>query len=160
MRERPWRTLHDVNTLEPVGPIVSSVDISTRPRVQRVASGIELGFSILCFGYGVMSPKFLSYIALGSLVLWDAVRVLSWKLEITPEDLRVRRYFLWRSIPWAQIRAVGVGDTWGRGQKAVRLTLASQPTLSLGAFGGSFALAVRDGLQAIITRQRDATKVS
>jgi hypothetical protein len=160
MRQHPWLTLPSVNSLEPVVPIVSSVDISTRPRVQRVASVIELAFSVLCFGYSMMSRKPWPPIALGTLLLWDAVRILGWKLEITAENLRVRRYFLWRSIPWAQIRTVGVGDTWGRGQKAVRLTLASQPTLSLGAFDGPFALAVRDGLRAEISHQLAATTAS
>jgi hypothetical protein len=73
--------------------------------------------------------------------------------------LRIRRYFLWQSIPWAQIRTVEIGDTWGRGQKAVRLSLASRPVLNLGALSEPFALAVRDGLQAEVNRHRGATPV-
>jgi hypothetical protein len=114
-----------------------AVDITTRPQIQRAGSVIELVFSILCFGYGATLSKPWVFVTRGTLILCDVARILGWKLEMTAEDLRVRRYFLWRSIPWTQIRAAEVGDTWGRGQKAVRLTLASQPVMSLGAFGSS-----------------------
>ena len=142
-----------MSNLESGAPIAGSADISTRPRVQRVSSVIELAFSILCFGYSGMAPGPWPFV-LGSMLFWDAIRVLGWKLEVTPEYLRIRRYFLWRSIPWAQICAVAMGDTWGRGQKAVRLSLASQPSLSLGAFDEPFALAVSDGLRAEIKHRR------
>jgi hypothetical protein len=146
-----------MSTLESGAPNVEPVNISTRRRVQRVSSIIELAFSILCFGYSGMAPRPWLLVALGSLFFWDAIRILGWKLEITPESLRVRRYFLWRSIPWEQILKIGVGDTWGRGQRAVRLDLTSQPMTSLGAFDERFALALRDGLQTEITRRRGVT---
>jgi hypothetical protein len=151
-----WRTLLSVSTHDPNIQTVASVDISTLPRVLRISSVIEMAFSVLCFGYGSIAPKPWLPIALGALLFCDAVRILGWKLEITPEYLRVRRYFLWRSIPWAQILKVGAGDTWGRGQKAVRLDLNLQPMTSLGAFPESFAVAVRDALLAEINR-RDRT---
>ena len=146
-----------MSTHEQGVPIVGSVDISTRPRVQRISSVIEIAFSALCFVYGSMAPRAWLSVALGTLLFWDAIRILGWKLEVTREHLRIRRYFLWRSIPWAQICAVAMGDTWGRGQKAVRLSLASQPTLSLGAFGEPFALAMSNGLRAEINHRRGAT---
>jgi hypothetical protein len=146
-------------TTEPVAQIGAYVDISRRPRVERVGSVIALVFSILCVAYSIVSPKPWPLIALGILLLWDAIRVLSWKLEMTPQEVRVRRYFVWRAIPWEQVRSVGLGDTWGRGQKAVRLGLTSQATMSLGAFGFSFATALCDGLRAEIT-QRGSTLLS
>jgi hypothetical protein len=79
--------------------------------------------------------------------------------QASPEYLRVRRYFLWRSIPWAQILKIGVSDTWGRGQKAVRLEVASQPMTSLGVFPEPFARAVHDRLQTEINRRRNVTPV-
>jgi hypothetical protein len=148
-----WRTLLTVNTYDSNIQTVGSVDISTLPRALRISSVIEMSFSILCFGYGSIAPKPWLPIALGALLFCDAIRILGWKLEITPEYLRIRRYFLWRSIPWAQILKIGVGDTLGRGQKAVRLDLTLQPTTSLGALPESFAVAVRDALLAEINRR-------
>jgi hypothetical protein len=140
--------------------IVGSVDISTLPRVQRISSVIEIAFSVLCIGYGVVAPKLWPFFALGASLSCDAIRILGWKLEMTPEYLRIRRYFLWRSIPWTQILKIGVGDTWGRGgQKAVRLDVTSQPMTSLGAFPEPFALAVRDCLQTELNRRRNVTPV-
>jgi len=154
-----WRTLLSVSTHSPDVRIVGSVDISTLPRVQRVSSVIEIAFSVLCFGYGVIAPKHWQSVALGALLSWDAIRILGWKLEMTPEYLRIRRYFLWRSIPWVQILKIGVGDTWGRGQKAVRLDVTSQPMTILGAFPEPFARAVSDCLQSEINRRRNVTPV-
>lgn len=148
-----------MSTHDPDVPIAGSVDISTPPRVQRISSVIEIAFSVLCFVYGIMAPRPWLSVALGTLLFWDAVRILGWKLEITPEYLRVRRYFLWRSIPWIQILKIGVGDTWGRGQKAVRLDLTSQPMTSLGAFPVAFAVALRDALWAETNRRRDRSPV-
>lgn len=131
-------------------------DLSKRPRLERVGSVIELAFLILLAAYSCVSTKPWLSVALAVLFLWDAVRVISWKLEITPQELRVRRYFVWSTIPWKQIRTVALGDTWGRGQKAARLGLTSRQTLSLGAFGSSFASVLCDGLRAEIS-QRDST---
>ena len=136
---------------ESLNQVGTYVDISTRPRLDRVTSVVELVvLLILCVARMPRTPWF--YI-LAILLLWDAIRVLSWALEITPQELRVRRYFLWRAIPWEEIRTVGLGDTWGRGQKAVRLGLASQPSLSLGAFSSAFATVVCDSLRAEITQR-------
>ena len=154
-----WRTLLTVSTHGPNVRVVGAADISRLPRVQRVSSVIEIAFSVLCFSYGVIAPKSWLYLALGTFLSWDAIRILGWKLETTPEYLRIRRYFLWRSIPWAQILKIGVGDTWGRGQKAVRLDVTSQPMTTLGAFPEPFALAVRDCLQTEINRRRNVTPV-
>jgi len=138
--------------------VAGSVDISTLPRVQRISSVIEIAFSVLCIGYGLVAPKLWLFFALGASLSCDAIRILGWKLEMTPEYLRIRRYFLWRSIPWTQILKIGVGDTWGRGgQKAVRLDVTSQPMTSLGAFPEPFALAVRDSLQTELNRRRNVT---
>ena len=146
-----------VITREPSAPTIESLNVSARPRIQRVSSVIEIAFSALCFGYGVIAPKPWLIVTLGAFLLWDAMRILGWKLEMTPEHLRIRRYFLWRSIPWTQINSVSIGDTWGRGQKAVRLSLISQLTCTLGAFGAPFAVAVCDCLRTELVRRRGVT---
>jgi membrane protein YdbS with pleckstrin-like domain len=133
---------------------LASADVSRRPRVQRVGSLFEVAFSVWCIWQSTLNPKYWVFVALGSMLLWDAVRILGWKLEMSPQELRIRRYFLWNTIPWRQIRSVEVGPTWGRGQEAVKLTLESRTPLNLGAFGYAFACLLRDRLRNEVTQRR------
>ena len=136
----------------------ASVDVSRRPAIQRVASVVEAAFSVSCFWYSLTTPKPWVFIALGLLLLWDACRVLGWRLETTPEALRVRRYFLWTAIPWAKVQTVETAPTWGRGQQAVRLTLAGESTLILGEFGYKFARVLRDRLRSEVDQRQRVPK--
>jgi membrane protein YdbS with pleckstrin-like domain len=136
----------------------ASVDVSRRPAIQRVASVVEAAFSVWCFWYSLTTSKPWVFIALGLLLLWDACRVLGWRLEITPEALRFRRYFLWTALPWTQVQAVETAQTWGRGQQAVRLTLTGESTLILGAFGHKFARILRDRLRNELDQRQRSPK--
>ncbi len=131
-----------------------SVDVSRRPAIERLGAFVEVAFCTLCFWKSLTAPKPWLFIALVLMFLWDACRLLGWRLEMTTEALRVRRYFLWTAIPWAQVQAVEGGPTWGRGQEDVRLKVASKPTLSLGAFSWKFARILRDRLRNEVDQQR------
>jgi hypothetical protein len=142
----------------------ASVNISQRPLTERVAPVLEAVLSVWCFWYSVAQParKPALMASLGSLLLliflWDGSRLWGWKLAIFPEELRVRRYFQWSAIPWAQIHVVEVGPGWGRNQESVILTLASGATLRLGSFGYPFSRVLRDRLRTEIAERRQEPK--
>jgi len=132
----------------------ASADVSKRPTVERVGALFEAVLFIWFIWYGANTPKFWLYLGGGSLFLLDACRVVGWRLQFTREAIRVRRYFLWVTIPWAHVQEVNTRPTWGRGhQEAVWLKLASKPPLSLGAFNYRFARIIRDRLRNEITQR-------
>jgi hypothetical protein len=144
----------------------ASADLSRRPLIERVLPAFEALFSIWLFWFSLRQPlpKSWFYAACASIALlvflWDVGRTWGWRLQMAPEELRVRRYFRWSVIPWAQIRAVEVSSVRSRGsvREAVTLTLSSNATLRLGVFGYLGARALRDRLRQEIAQRRNQPK--
>ena len=83
-----------------------------------------------------------------ALFFWDGARIWSWRLELLPESLRVRRYYRWTAIPWEQISKVeSCAAKFGRRQQSVILTLESGASEELGTFLDAFAISLRDRLR-------------
>jgi membrane protein YdbS with pleckstrin-like domain len=142
----------------------TNVDVSQRPTIERAAPVLEGSLSIWCFWYSIAKaePKSWLYAALASILLIiflrDVSRFWGWKLQMSPEELRVRRNFRWSAIPWTQIQAAEAGPAGGRSQEAVTLTLASNARLGLGTFGYRFARSLRDCLRKEINQRRREPK--
>lgn len=93
---------------------------------------------------------FLGFICLMAF-FWDAARMWGWRIELLPEELRVRRYFRWATIPWNQIRdieSVSAGHT----QEALVLKLVSRKSWRLGTFDVVYARNTRDRLRQEIAQ--------
>jgi membrane protein YdbS with pleckstrin-like domain len=135
------------------------VDISRRPMIERVAPVLEAPLSIWCFWHSSATAQPTSWLfaALATILLIlflrDVIRFWGWKLQMSPQEMRVRRNYRWTAIPWREIQAVHTVPAGGRNQEAVTLTLAANATLSLGTFSYPFALALRDRLRDEITSQ-------
>ncbi len=144
----------------------ASFDLSKQPLVRRVVPAFEAALSIACFWFSTTqaAPKSWFDAAIGAIFLiiflWDGGRVWGWGLQMSPGELRVRRYFRWRAIPWAQIRDVETRTKYARGTAFVTLTvaLASKSRLHVGTFGGPFASALRDRLREEIAQWRREQK--
>jgi hypothetical protein len=141
----------------------ASFDLSKQPLIQRIVPIFEAALSLTFFWFSTTRPAPKSWLmaAVGSIFLaiflWEGGRVWGWGLQMSPEELRVRRYFRWSAIPWAQIRAVEAKTKYARGAAFVTVTLvlASKSRLRVGTFGDSFASALRDRLrEEIAQRQR------
>ena len=133
----------------------SLADLARRPQVERAAPLLEALFSIWLFWYGARqdAPTSRYYTSAASIALlvflWDFSRTWGWWVQIGAQELRVRRYFLWREIPWAQLRAVEFGSVRSRGavRASVVLKLPANRTFRLGVFSAPYATALRDGLR-------------
>jgi membrane protein YdbS with pleckstrin-like domain len=138
----------------------TNVDVSQRPTIERAAPVLEGSLFIWCCWYSIAKaePKSWFYAALASILLIvflrDVSRFWGWKLQVSPEELRVRRNFRWSAIPWTQIQAAETGSAGGRNQEAVTLTLTSNARLRLGTFGYRFARVLRDRLRKEINQRR------
>lgn len=137
-------------------------DLSRMPVIARVGpvfTGLLSIFS-LCYS-ATQSPPISWRVAVpGSIVLiyslWEGSRVWGWRLEMSPEELRVRYRFQWTAIPWTQIRAVKTETSYNHGAAFVTVTLtrASKPPLRLGTFGEPFARGLRDRLRKEIAQRQ------
>jgi hypothetical protein len=140
----------------------ASFDLSKQPLIQRIVPIFEAALSLAFFWFSTTRPAPKSWFmaAVGSIFLtiflWEGGRVWGWGLQMS-EELRVRRYFRWSAIPWAQIRTVETKTKYARGAAFVTVTLAlaSKSRLPVGTFSGPFASALRDRLrEEIAQRQR------
>jgi hypothetical protein len=133
----------------------SFASLARRPRVERAAPMLEALFSIWLFWYGARRPPPTSWYFTGAasiallVFLWDFSRTWGWCVQIGAQELRVRRYFWRREIPWAQLRGVEFGSVQSRGatRASVVLTLPANRTFRLGVFSAPYASALRDGLR-------------
>jgi hypothetical protein len=133
----------------------SLADLARRPTVERLGPLLEAVFATWLFWYGARQPLRVSwYYSAGATIalivfLWDFSRTWGWRVQFGGEDLRIRRYFLWRAIPWGQVRAVEFGTVRSRGavRSSVVLKLAANRTFRLGVFAVPYAHALRDGLR-------------
>lgn len=148
---------------EAVHAKIASIDVSRRRWVEQIVPLI-LAFVALVL---IADPhvKTIRYpywvtLPLGLLVMTsfvrEAGRIWGWRLEILPEELRVRRYYRWSAIPWTQIRAVETRTRYvrGAGQTTVTLSLASSPPFRVGRFDDAFARILRDRLREEIAEGR------
>lgn len=141
---------------------IASIDISRRRWVEQIVPLIWAFVSLVAlfadprvktvrYPYWVTLP-----IGLLAMVLFlrEAGRIWGWRLQMLPDQLRVRRYYRWSTIPWMQIRAVETRTRYARGagQTTVTLSLASGPPFRVGRFGDAFARILRDRLRKEITR--------
>jgi hypothetical protein len=85
---------------------------------------------------------------------WEVRRIWGWKLEILPEELRVRRNFRWSTIPWKQIEGVANVKA-GVSNEVVVIKLVSHKSERLGSFGCAFARRLRDRLRTEIVQRRE-----
>lgn len=86
---------------------------------------------------------------------WDSLRVWTWRLELLPDAVRLRRYGRWVTIPWEKIRAVDSQRAkFGRGLVAVTLKLESHSVESLGTFVDAFGINLRDRLRYELAQRR------
>ena len=140
-----------------------SVDVLRRPWNERLGPILAGALALWFFWERLTQPAskgrnafLVSAFLLIS--LWDASRAWGWKLEMSPEELRMRRYFRWTGVPWAQISAAdATASGWGRGQETITLTLRSGEKRSLGSFGYRFARQLRDRLSTEIAQRRAST---
>jgi len=86
------------------------------------------------------------------LFFWRAPVIWGWRLELSPEALRVRRSYRWTSIPWSQITAVNTLEC-GRLESVV-VKLGHHSPEKLGTFGVPFARILRDRLRDELTRRQ------
>jgi hypothetical protein len=138
-------------------------DFSRRPLIDLLTPALELTFSMLFFWVCAVESgsKSAKFAVMGSVLLllfvWDGLRIWGWNLQIGAQELRVRRYFAWKAIPWTDIRSVEA-RAGGRYQETVTLTLVSNKSLNLGRFGFLFARALRDHLRQQISPKRLESK--
>ena len=138
-------------------------DFSRRPLIDLLTPAFELTFSMFFFWVCAVESgsKSAKFAVMGSVLLllfvWDGLRIWGWNLEIGAQELRVRRYFAWKAIPWTDIRSVEA-RAGGRYQETVTLTLVSDKSLNLGRFGFLFARALRDRLRQQIMTQSAQSK--
>jgi len=85
---------------------------------------------------------------------WEGARIWGWKLEILPEEIRVRRHFRWSTIPCKQIQSVTTVEA-GRSSETVVIKLGSHESERLGSFGCAFARRLRDRLRIEIAQRRE-----
>jgi hypothetical protein len=154
---------------EAIRNAIASFDISHRrwgeqiePLIWAAASAV---FLASLSSHSVRYHAWLSF-ALGVLLalifVWDALRIWTWRLELLPDAVRVRRYGRWSSIPWKQIRAVesrpariaGLPGLRQRGMVSVILKLESHSTEPLGTFVDAFGINLRDRLRFELAQRR------
>jgi hypothetical protein len=147
---------------------ITSLDISRRRWVEQIVPLIWAFVSLAAlfadphvktvrYPYWVTLP-----IGLLAMVLFlrEGGRIWGWRLEILPDQLRVRRYYRWSTIPWTQIHAVETRTRYvrGAGQTTVTLSLASSPPFRVGTFDDPFARILRDRLRKEITQRQSESK--
>jgi|SRR5579871_575938 len=141
------------------------IDVSRRRWVEQIVPPIWAFVSLVAlvadphgrYPFWVTLP-----IGLLAMVLFlrEAGRIWGWRLEMLPDEVRVRRYYRWSTVPWTQIRAVEARTRYvrGAGQTTVTLSLASSPPFRVGTFDDVFARILRDRLRKEITQRRGESR--
>jgi len=138
---------------------IASFDISRMRWIEQIVPLIWAICSLLLIPAILNSarePRAITFpVGIFSLVMFfrDGARIWGWRLELTPESLRVRRYYRWAAIPWANIRTVESTPT-GRNQETVVLMLTSRSSEKLGTFVCPFARNLRDRLRSELSQRR------
>lgn len=140
------------------------VDLSVRPLMERLRPILQLAICVTCLALAIRQPISRSWslpalaIVFFGLFLLDSARIWGWRLQISPEELRIRRAFRWSTIPWAEIRSVESSYAGRPRQEAVTLRLASDACLRLGTFSYGFARALRDRLRQEIAPKQPVSQ--
>lgn len=140
---------------------IKSLDFSRRPIAEQMIPFLEgtvgITFLVSSLRHSSHYPLWLTLsvgIALMALFAWDAPRTWGWRLEILPEELRVRRRYKWKVIPWHEIRSVSSAPSLLRNYESVVLGLSSNSTELLGTFGDAFARSLRDRLRFEVSHSK------
>jgi membrane protein YdbS with pleckstrin-like domain len=89
------------------------------------------------------------------LFVWDALRIWSWRLELLPEGIHIRRLGRWHTISWNEIQRIETERApIGRRLKRVTLYLSSDGSERLGTFVDAFAINLRDRLRIEVEQRR------
>src|ERR1700680_727336 len=140
----------------------ASIDLSNLPVSQRVVpvfeAALAIGFLWLSGTQAAPKSRFIAAVGLLFMIIfiWDGAGAWGWGLQMSPEELRVRRYFRWSAIPWSQIRSVESETKYSRGVALVTVivVLASESRVCLGTLGDPFASALRDSLREEIAQRQ------
>lgn len=138
---------------------IASFNISRRPRGELIAPLVP---GVLSVWILIFAPRPSAKNAAFSLLLgiaaalffaWYALTAWTWRLELLPEGIHIRRYGRWAMIPWEQIRAID-SQSIGRARAAVTVKLDSHPPEKLGIFVDAFGVNLRDRLRYEIAQRR------
>lgn len=141
---------------------IAAFDVSRRGWGDQIEPLIWL-FCGSCFLYSGLArtgrypwPLMLTLgILMVPLFLWDALRIWSWRLELVPDGIHIRRFGRWRTIAWDEIRSVDIERaSVGRRQQRVILRLSSHSKEPLGTFLDAFACNLRDRLRIELEQRR------
>lgn len=141
---------------------IGEFDISHRRWGEQIEpliwAGGSAAFFASAFSRTARYPAWFTF-ALGVLFAlvfaWDGLRVWTWRLELLPAGVRVRRYGRWATIPWEQIRAIDSHRAkFGRGQVSVTLKLDSHSVEPLGIFVDAFGINLRDRIRYELAQRR------
>ncbi len=147
---------------EAIGAKLAEFPISRRGWGDQIEPLIWLGCGV-CFLYAGLTrtgrypwPLMLALgIVMVPLFVWDALRIWSWRLELLPEAVRVRRMGRWTRIPWNEIRSIdSERSTIGRRQERVIIRMTSHSAERLGTFLDAFARNLRDRLRIELANRR------
>ena len=144
---------------EAIRNAIASFNISRRPTGEWIAPLVPAVLSVwifvLAFRPSSRNPalSLLLGVACALFFAWYALTAWTWRLELLPESLHVRRYGRWATIPWREIRAVD-SHSAGRTRVSVILKLDSQPSEKLGTFVDSFGVNLRDRLRYELAQRR------
>lgn len=147
---------------------IAAFDISRRRWGEQIEpliwAGCSLAFLASAFSRSTRYPSWLTFtlgVASALLFVWDALRLWTWRLELLPEGLRLRRYGRWAMIPWNQIRTIDLCAVRFarvplrlRGQVSVSVNLQSHSSERLGTFVDAFGINLRDRLRYELAQRR------
>jgi len=143
---------------EAIRNAIASSNISRRPLGELIVPVVPaaLSASVLFLSFRPSAPNpalgVLLGLAFALWFAWYAFTAWTWRLELLPEGLRIRRYGRWAMIPWNQIRAV---DSHSAGRRvSVMLELESHSPEKLGMFVYSFGINLRDRLRYELAQRR------
>lgn len=143
---------------EAIRDAIASFNISRRPLGERLVPLVFAALSAWVFILAFHAPRnralnLLLAIAGAVGFAWYALTAWTWRLELLPEGIHIRRYGRWATIPWEQIRAVN-SQSAGRARVAVTLKLDSRPPKKLGTFVDAFGINLRDRLRYELAQRR------
>ena len=138
---------------------IAAFDISRRPSGERIAPLVPgvLSVWILILASRPSTKHAALSLLLGIIAAlffaWYALTAWTWRLELLPEGIHIRRYGQWATIPWEQIRAVD-SQSASRYRVAVTLRLKSNSPEKLGTFVDAFGINLRDRLRYELAQRR------
>lgn len=143
---------------EAIRNAIASFNISHRPLGERL---VPLVFAVLSAWVFILAFQAARNRALNLLLgiagavgfAWYALTAWTWRLELLPQGIHIRRYGRWAMIPWDQIRAINSQST-GRARVAVTVKLDSHPPEKLGTFVDAFGINLRDRLRYELAQRR------